>query len=54
MPTLAANTALTDGVAPDQRRTRSDFPYSGPPFSTEERSGLLSLPFGARRKATGD
>jgi hypothetical protein len=31
MLTLATNTALGDGVAPDMRRMRPDFPYFGEP-----------------------
>jgi hypothetical protein len=31
--TLAANTALGDGVAPDPRLMRADFPYFGEPHA---------------------
>ena len=34
--TLATNTALGDGVAPDRGRTRSDFPYFGAPYTREQ------------------
>jgi Domain of unknown function (DUF4331) len=40
MLTLAANQALSDGVAPDRQRTRSDFPYFGEPYSHDEQHGL--------------
>jgi hypothetical protein len=32
--TLATNTALGDGVAPDMRLMRPDFPYFGEPLVT--------------------
>jgi hypothetical protein len=32
--TLATNTALGDGVAPDMRLMRPDFPYFGEPHAT--------------------
>jgi hypothetical protein len=32
--TLVTNTALGDGVAPDMRLTRPDFPYFGEPHPT--------------------
>lgn len=38
--TLASNVALADGVAPDKTRLRSEFPYFGTPFTTEEQSGI--------------
>jgi len=34
MLTLVTNTALGDGVAPDTRLTRPDFPYFGEPHPT--------------------
>jgi hypothetical protein len=34
MLTLATNTPLSDGVAPDMSRMRDDFPYFGEPFAT--------------------
>jgi hypothetical protein len=33
MLSLTTNTALGDGVAPDQRRIRAGFPYFGEPYS---------------------
>ncbi len=33
MLTLATNTRLSDGVAPDRSRMRDDFPYFGEPFA---------------------
>ena len=38
MLALATNTALGDGVAPDQARVRSEFPYFGPPYTSAEQS----------------
>jgi hypothetical protein len=36
MLTLTTNTALGDGVAPDQRRMRAGFPYFGEPYASTE------------------
>jgi hypothetical protein len=36
MLTLAANTPIVDGLAPDRGRIRKDFPYYGAPYTTEE------------------
>lgn len=36
MLTLATNTPLGDGVAPDRDRTRSNFPYFGEPYAEQE------------------
>lgn len=36
MLTLATNTALGDGVAPDKSRMRLDFPYFGEPYTSAE------------------
>ena len=33
MLTLATNTPLSDGVAPDTSRMRDEFPYFGEPFA---------------------
>ncbi len=38
MLTLATNTALGDGVAPDQGRVRPDFPYFGEPYASTEQA----------------
>ena len=40
MLTLAANQALSDGVAPDRQRTRGKFPYFGEPYTHDEQHGL--------------
>jgi Domain of unknown function (DUF4331) len=40
MLTLATNTVVEDGVAPDATRIRTDFPYYGLPFSSAEQAGL--------------
>jgi hypothetical protein len=40
MLTLAANQALSDGVAPDRQRTRSEFPYFGEPYTHDEQHGV--------------
>jgi hypothetical protein len=47
--TLATNTALGDGVRPDVRRIRSEFPYFGAPYSNDEQKGVM--PAQARPKA---
>jgi hypothetical protein len=39
MLTLATNTALGDGVAPDKGRLRHDFPYFGEPYTSAEQAG---------------
>ena len=38
--TLATNTALGDGVRPDTKRLRTDFPYFGEPYSRDEQKGV--------------
>jgi hypothetical protein len=38
--TLATNTPLTNGVAPDTSRTRDEFPYFGEPFESPPRPHL--------------
>jgi hypothetical protein len=35
--TLASDTSLSDGVAPDRTRTRDSFPYFGEPYSAAEK-----------------
>jgi hypothetical protein len=40
MLTLAANQALSDGVAPDRQRMWSEFPYFGEPYTHDEQHGL--------------
>ncbi len=39
--TLATNTPLGDGVAPDPRRVRKDFPYFGEPYRSGEQGGVV-------------
>jgi hypothetical protein len=39
--TLATNTALSDGVAPDKDRIRSEFPYFGEPYTNAEQVGVV-------------
>jgi hypothetical protein len=41
MLTLASNTALTDGVAPDRGRVRPEFPYFGPAYTLAEQAGVV-------------
>ena len=36
MLTLTINTALGDGVAPDKRRMRAEFPYFGEPYASTQ------------------
>ena len=36
MLALTTNTALADGVTPDQRRIRAGFPYFGEPYTSSE------------------
>jgi len=44
MLTLATNTPLGDGVAPDRSRMRDEFPYFGEPFATPPRPGPEPTP----------
>ena len=48
--TLATNTALGDGVAPDRDRTRDEFPYFGEPYTTTEQAGVAPARPGAQKK----
>jgi hypothetical protein len=43
MWTLAANTPIADGVAPDKSRIAPDFPYYGEPYREQEQAGLSSM-----------
>ena len=43
MLTLAANTPIVDGLAPDCRRIRKDFPYYGAPYTAEEQVGVTPM-----------
>ena len=44
MITLAANKPLADGVEPDRKRIRPDFPYFGMAYSKEEQNGVVPVP----------
>jgi hypothetical protein len=44
MLTLATNTPLVDGLAPDRGRIRKDFPYYGAPYTAEEQVGVRRSP----------
>jgi Domain of unknown function (DUF4331) len=43
MLSIATNTDVKDGVAPNTSRTRQDFPYYGQPFSRREQEGLQPI-----------
>lgn len=43
MLSLATNTEVHDGVAPNRARTQSEFPYYGRPFSKQEQAGLQAI-----------
>ena len=43
MLTLATNTPLFDGLAPDRVRIRKDFPYYGAPYTAEEQVGVTPM-----------
>ena len=43
MLTLATNTPLVDGLAPDRVRIRKDFPYYGAPYTAEEQVGVTPM-----------
>ena len=51
MLTLAANTPLADGLAPDRGRIRKDFPYYGAPYTASEQAGMTPLVPPARKQA---
>jgi hypothetical protein len=44
MLTLATNKPLSDGVAPDRHRTRTEFPYFGEPYSHSEQAHVTPVP----------
>ncbi len=48
MLTLATNTPVFDGLAPDQSRISKDFPYYGAPYTAEEQIGVRPMPRPAR------
>jgi Domain of unknown function (DUF4331) len=47
--TLATNTALGDGVAPDRGRTRTDFPYFGEPYIAAEQVEVVPAAMPAKK-----
>jgi hypothetical protein len=49
MLTLATNTPLVDGLAPDRVRIRKDFPYYGAPYTAEEQVGVTPMPRPAKK-----
>lgn len=49
MLTLSTNTALGDGVAPDKKNIRDDFPYFGTPFDDPD-DAAVGAPTGAPKK----
>jgi hypothetical protein len=49
MLTLATNTQLVDGLAPDSGRIRKDFPYYGAPYTAEDQVGVRPMPRPVRK-----
>lgn len=49
--TLATNTALGDGVAPNKDRTRDAFPYFGEPYIAAEQTGLAPVHAGMKKSS---
>lgn len=49
MLTLAANTPLVDGLAPERGRIRKDFPYYGAPYTAEDQVGMTPMPRPAKK-----
>ena len=49
MLTLAANTPIVDGLAPDRGHIRKDFPYYGAPYTAEEQVGVKPMPRPAKK-----
>ncbi len=43
MLTLAGNNPLVDGVAPDQRRIQTEFPYFGDSYTAIEQAGIAPV-----------
>ena len=41
--------ALGDGVAPDRRRTRAEFPYFGAAYTAAEQTDVVAAGGGARK-----
>jgi len=54
MCSLAANTPIVDGLAPDRGRIRKDFPYYGAPYTAEEQAGMTPLARPAKKQAASD
>jgi hypothetical protein len=54
MFTLAANTPIVDGLAPDRGRIRKDFPYYGAPYTAEEQAGMTPMSRPANEQAGSD
>jgi hypothetical protein len=46
--TLATNTPLGDGVAPDRARIRGEFPYFGEPYTRDEQVEVMPAAAPAR------
>jgi hypothetical protein len=57
MLSLATNTTVKDGVAPNPALTQPDFPYYGQPFSQREQEGLQTIQgnigYGSESNASG-
>jgi hypothetical protein len=51
MLTIASNTALADGVAPNKDRVQPVFPYFGPAYTAAEQVGIAPA---ARRVAPSE
>jgi hypothetical protein len=51
MLTLAANTPIVDGLAPDRGHIRKDFPYYGAPYTAEEQAGVTPIARPAKESA---
>jgi hypothetical protein len=49
MLTLATNTPVVDGLAPDRARISKDFPYYGSPYTAEEQAGVRPMGRPAKR-----
>ena len=49
MLTLATNTPIVDGLAPDRGRIRKDFPYYGAPYTAEEQVGVRPMGHPAKK-----
>ena len=54
MLTLAANTPIADGLAPDRARIRRDFPYYGAPYTAEEQADMTPISRPTKKQAGSD